>query len=387
MQKNLVLFFTIKEFENVHLYKDVGLLPYYLCKEYMINGKIVYSNKNRKIVPKKFRNLELEEIKFIKIPNIIKKIDKIKILENFNFYKYLLKNAKQINYLMFFHYGIDKIFLIYLYKFLNPFGKVYIKLDTAGDYKEKKIKKIILKIYEKKVNLFSVETLYALEKIKKLDLLGIKNYKKLAYIPNGFDEDYLIENRLRIKNFEEKENIMITVGRLGAPEKNNELLLEALEKIDLKDWKVLLIGDYTEKFKDVYDKFIEKNQIKKNKVILIGNVVDRKKLYDYYNRAKIFILTSRCESFGIVLVEALRFGNYIITTDVGAARDITKNGEIGSIIDKENTKQLENKIKEVIYGKINLKERYESSLNLAKKFFLWNNIIKNNCFKKIFNED
>ena len=46
--KNLVLFFTIKEFEKVHLYKDVGLVPYYLCKEYNLNGKIVYSNKVKK---------------------------------------------------------------------------------------------------------------------------------------------------------------------------------------------------------------------------------------------------------------------------------------------------------------------------------------------------
>ena len=108
MNRNFVLFFTIKEFENVHLYKDVGLVPYYLCKEYNLNGKIIYSNEVKKELPKQFRNLELEEIKFIKFPNIIRKLDKFKLLENISFYKYLLKNAKKIDYLMFFHLLLQK---------------------------------------------------------------------------------------------------------------------------------------------------------------------------------------------------------------------------------------------------------------------------------------
>lgn len=52
-------------------------------------------------------------------------------------------------------------------------------------------------------------------------------------------------------------------------------------------------------------------------MILSGNIEDKNLLYDYYNKAKVFLFTSRRESFGIVLVEALRFGDCIITADVG----------------------------------------------------------------------
>lgn len=68
-----------------------------------------------------------------------------------------------------------------------------------------------------------------------------------------------------------------------------------------------------------------------NIVILVGNIENKNLLYDYYNRAKVFLLTSRLEGFAIVYPEALKFGNYIITTDVGGAKDITNNGQIGIV--------------------------------------------------------
>ena len=390
MKKNLVLFFTIKEFEKVHLYKDVGLLPYYLCKKYNLNGKIIYSNKEQKNLPNEFRGLELEEIKYIKTPKILKKVEKFRIYENLNFYKYLVKNAKRIDYLMLFHYKLDKIFLVLLYKFLNSKGKVYIKLDFDGNYIHrgivKYLKSKVLNLCEKKIDLISVETTQALEKVKKYNPFDMKNFDKLIYLPNGFDEEYLEKNKIKVKKFEEKENIMITVGRLGAPEKNNELLLKALENLDLKDWKILLIGPYTKDFRQMYDNFIERNKDKKDKVLLIGKVENKDKLYDYYNKSKVFILTSRYESYGLVLNEAYRFKNYIITTDVGAARDIVINEEIGKILLKNNMEILREIIIEILRNKI--KVNFNSLRDIeTKKTISWEKIVENPKLKILFQEN
>ena len=107
-------------------------------------------------------------------------------------------------------------------------------------------------------------------------------------------------------------------------------------------------------------------------------------MFDYYNRAKIFLLTSKWESFGIVLVEALRFGDYIITTDVGGAKDITNNGKIGIVTEIENEEQYKNEILKVINKEINLEEKYSQSLGWSNKNFLWDSIVKNEKFKKNF---
>lgn len=82
-------------------------------------------------------------------------------------------------------------------------------------------------------------------------------------------------------------------------------------------------------------------------VILLGNIEDKNLLYDDYDRAKVFLLTSRWESFGIVLVEALRFGNYIIATEI------------------ENEEQYKKEILKIINEEIILKRK----IKLFKKLF------------------
>lgn len=390
MKKNLTLFFTLDGLENIHLFKDVGLVPYYLGKENGLTVDILYSNKGDNKVVKNFRLIKLKNLKRI---NFIKKIDCFKIIENFNFYRYLFKKGKKINYLMFFHISIEKLFLIILYKFLNKQGKIYLKLDLSTDsirntnMKEKKdLKKIFLKIILKKVDLISCETEEGFKIAKNEGIYNICIKNKLVYIPNGFDEDYLIENNIRIKKFNEKENIMITVGRIGTEPKNNEMLLKVINKMDLKDWKIYIIGPYTEEFKEYYDSFIKNNSDKKDKVILVGNIENKNLLYDYYNRAKVFLLTSRWEGFATIFPEALRFGNYIITTDVGGAKDITNNGKIGVITEINNEENYKEEILKVINEQINLEKKFTESIELSKTKFLWNNIVKNKEIQFFFNE-
>ena len=251
----------------------------------------------------------------------------------------------------------------------------------------RKIQKKFLKNFLKNIDLISCETKECFDEIRENGLCNFDISDKLIRIQNGFDEEYLIENNTKVKNFEEKENIMITVGRIGTEQKNNEMLLKVINKMDLKDWKIYIIGPYTEEFKEYYDSFIKNNSDKKDKVILVGNIENKNLLYDYYNRAKVFLLTSRWEGFAIVYPEALRFGNYIITTDVGGAKDITNNGEIGGVTEIENEEQYKNEILKVINEEINLKEKYNQSLEWSEENFLWNNIVKHKKFKEFFVEE
>lgn len=395
--KNLLLCCEAVKMEKSYLYKDVGLVPLYLSKEYALKAKIIYFNSKKKLEKSNFNGIELVKLKKLKVVERNSKYDKFGVITNINFARYIIKHSKEINFLMFFHFNLEKLILIFLYKLFNKNGKIYSKLDITihsvrfynQDFTNifRKIQIFFLKNILKRFDLISCETKECFNEIFNNGLCGLNISDKLIYVPNGFDEDYLIKNNIKVKKFEEKENIMITVGRIGTVEKNNEMLLEAIEKVDLKEWKVYIIGPYTENFKKNYDDFVKNNLDKKRKVILVGNVEDKNLLYDYYNRAKVFLFTSKWESFGIVLIEALRFGNYIITTNVGGAKDITNNGKIGVITDIGVSEQYKNEVLKVVNKEINLKEKYLLSIKWSEENFIWSKILKDERIKNFFEKN
>ena len=147
---------------------------------------------------------------------------------------------------------------------------------------------------------------------------------------------------------------MITVGRIGTAQKNTEMLLEAIKQIDLKEWKICLIGSIEADFQPVIDRFFAEYPHLKDRVIFTGPVYDKKELWNWYNRSKVFVLTSTWESFGIVLTEAQRFRNYLISTEVGGASSLIQQDKYGTIIPQNDHVALANKLQDVINEAVNI---------------------------------
>lgn len=374
-----------EEFEYTWLGKDNGMIPIYMSELYKYDSKIIAHNL-KKDLPDFERGVE-----FIKIKRIFSFLGNfaywIKLLKRYKVLKYLIKNAKKIDVLMLFHVSRCSYWNTYFYKKFNPMGKVYVKADfNLGVYQKelsvinsspKNLKEFFRKRRETKeynkrkkliplVDLISYESLEAYNFMKD-SYAGVETKGKTIYLPNGYD-NLFIEKNFRIKEFKEKENIILTVGRLGTKEKNTELLLESLKEIDLKDWKVVLIGSETEELLKYKEKYFKENPELKEKIIFTGEIKDRKELYEYYNKSKVFVLPSKWESFGIVMVEAMAFGNYVITSNTCAANDITNHNNIGKIIEIDSKIELENSLKESINGNINLEEKYIKTLEYVKNF-------------------
>ena len=77
-----------------------------------------------------------------------------------------------------------------------------------------------------------------------------------------------------------------------------------INDLDLKNWKVYLIGPIHPDFQIKIDTFYQQYPDKKNQVIFTGAIYNKKELWSYYNKAKVFVLTSRWESYALVLNEA-----------------------------------------------------------------------------------
>ncbi len=298
--------------------------------------------------------------------------------------KYLFTESKKIEVLNLFHFKRGNVLYLLVYKILNPKGQAYVKLDidlmffrriNNFFYSNYTIKHYLLKlltqIHFKLTDLFSIETEEAREYILKV-YPELK--EKLICIPNGID-DHLISRCIPRKNFNQKENVIITVGRIGTEQKNTELFLETIRLTDLKDWKVYIVGPIDETFKDYLSGFFDNNPGLKAQIFFTGNINDRKELYAFYNRAKIFCMTSRFEGFPIAFAEASYFGNYIITTPVSSSSYVTDNGRLGQIVEAE-PELMSEALQKAISGEFLTKELYQEITTFAAKNLTWKNIIK-----------
>lgn len=253
---------------------------------------------------------------------------------------YCREHADEIDVLMLFNYGHSTYRTADFIKKYNKNVVVYSKLDMSdGGFKHfydgtllRKIKNINEVFKSRNVDFFTVENHYYYEILKNVNVF--KN--KIAYLPNCVSLLHIPKDFLALSDGSQKENIILTVARIGEPEKNVELLIKSLQCVDRKlldDWKICLVGPVTSEFSEYVASVCDKDDWIKGHVHLIGAVNDRFELYKWYNKSRVFCMTSRSESFCIASVEAMYFGVYPVLTDYGSiAYDVTGNKKYGSVV-------------------------------------------------------
>lgn len=357
MNKNVTLIFNHFEFSEEHLNKDVFLVPLYLGRALGFDVTVVYPNLNSNAnFPKEFNGVKLVGLDYKK------EIPFIPLWKHLNFYKYVIQNANLINVLVRFHLSVHTELISLIYKFFNKKGKVYVKLDINIDFLDitygkkrnllkRKMHVFVNNAFLKCVDSFSCETAKAFNILKSSKYPELQFGNKLILMPNGFDEILLNSLNIKERKFIDKENIILTVGRLGTSQKNTELLLRALSNVDLDNWKVYLIGSVEESFLNKIEKFYQNNPKKVHSVKFIGPVYDKKHLFEYYNRSKVFVLTSNWEGFPIVYTEAKRFRNYIVSTAIPASYDIIEDDKYGVNFELNDEASLAKILDDIIAGR------------------------------------
>lgn len=165
------------------------------------------------------------------------------------------------------------------------------------------------------------------------DMTGITDTQKLYAIsnPNTYSPEVITDT--------EKENILLFVGRLADNQKRPERVLLVWKKIQhlFPDWQVKIVGD---------------GNIKEDIAFLIRkmglercSLEGRKDPKPYYEKAKIFLMTSDFEGFGMVLTEALQHGVVPIAFNSYAAlSDIIIDEVTGVHVTPFNMEEYEQKL-------------------------------------------
>lgn len=359
--------------ENIHLIKDVGMIPFILYKYYSYDSKLAcYNNGSYDYINNVVKGLKID---------IIKKYTGNETIDSCI---YLFANAKKIDVLNLYHLSRKSFILMLLYSFLKPDGKVYLKIDAGNEIKNyhfskagiKKITSFIKIKLLKRCKLISIET-------KKLcSYLNNTWPTTVEYIPNGF-YDYSMGKYVE---FQQKDNIICTVGRIGTKEKATEVLLEGfkLAAEHIPDWKLKIIGPIDHNFEKYIKDFFYNNPNLEDRIVFTGGIYNRQILFSEYNKSKVFCLTSRWESFGIVYVEAAKSGCFILSSDVLPAWDVTDNKKYGDIFPINDSTELSHMLIKYCNDQEYLKEICTKIQDYAYKNYNWINICKkiNDFLKK-----
>lgn len=310
---------------NLELVKDLGFMPHTLGAHYGYDSFLVtYAHDDfawRTEIPGA-RLLFLEK-RFGEVIDVL---------------HFLFKQSPLIDVLHLEHlHRNDTLLFGLMYKLRNSKGILYYKLDASPHIMmalvnrpktlAASIKTRFLRwMLQTKINLISVEDCNHLQPLRE-EYPFFAN--RILHLPNG----YHIASPATVP-ITEKKPWILTSSRIGAYQKASDVLLEAfaLIKDDCPNWKLLLAGPIEPGFRSFLNDYFSKYPDLRDRVELLGYVTDRTRLSNLYAQAAIFCLPSRWEGFSHAITEAAYFGDYIIATNVGGAKDVLDKTNFGTIV-------------------------------------------------------
>ncbi len=208
--------------------------------------------------------------------------------------------------------------------FHNP---ISIKLATMPALRRRRLLKTVVELASRNSALIAVSSGVAMDLMTSLDVP--RDRIKVIYNPVITPE--LFESaKVECDHpfFHVGAKVVITAGRM-TEQKDFSTLLKAIALARKSiDCKLLVLGAKGKQFNRLMEQ---------SKELGIESHVDflgfKENPYCYFSRSDVFVLSSRWEGFGNVLVEALALGVPVVSTDCPVGpREILKDGRLGRLV-------------------------------------------------------
>tara|TARA_X000001036_G_scaffold50670_1_gene40444 strand:- start:974 stop:2104 length:1131 start_codon:yes stop_codon:yes gene_type:complete len=265
-------------------------------------------------------------------------------------------------------------------------SKVKIVLESHGDFietiaLEKKL--LVPSIYKILFKLFSSYSVKNADQIRSISSFTEEQVKAYGYQGNfvRFPAWINLDKFLNAKVTRDSNNDfkIIFVGSV-TDRKNPELIVKAISEID-GEISLEIIGptpnkSYLNKLKES----IHNSQHKENILLTPFTALDE--LIKKYSNANLFILASKSEGLGRVVIEAQATACPVLVSSNTGAVDLIIDNETGYIFENDNLNDLKDKIKNIIDNQL-----YSVQVGVnGKSFVTQNHTIENFKFgyKKLF---
>lgn len=147
--------------------------------------------------------------------------------------------------------------------------------------------------------------------------------EKIIKIPNGTEIPFQTANL--------KNKTIIAAGRY-VPDKGFDLLIQAFALVndEFPDWRVKIFGAGIEK------EYLREEIFRTESYNNVFLMPKSNKLFDEMQTASIYALSSRHESFGMVIIEAMSVGLPCVAFNSLGPKELIKHEENGLLVDRED---------------------------------------------------
>ncbi len=234
------------------------------------------------------------------------------------------------------------------------------------------LRKVILAYFFKRaVSSIAISTPVKEDFIKNF---GVKR-EKVELIYNAVELETFFSSKknkdLILKYVSDNEVLILgCVGRLS-PEKGYDLLFDALQhvKANINNFHLFILGEGDQL--NNLQQYSKKLDLQEN-ITFLGT---KENIEEYFKLFDVFILPSRNEPFGLVVVEAMASGNPIIAFATGGVTEIMRDQIEGFLIKPFDTKAMSERIIELIKNK-NLRESFGNAGRKRAQLFSIDRFVK-----------
>lgn len=182
--------------------------------------------------------------------------------------------------------------------------------------------------------------------------------RKMVAIRNGVHD---IEYERRTKS-RDGVPVLCMVARF-TPQKNQLRLLQVLKQLDEMEWKLYFAGDGP--LLPGAKRVAEQKNLD-DRVVFLG---DREDIDELLRQSDLFVLVSEWEGLPLSILEAMRSGLPIIASDVGGVKEAVVQAENGFVVQKDDVKDLEDKLRLLLEDPVLRQEMGDRSRRLYEEQF------------------
>ncbi len=228
-------------------------------------------------------------------------------------------------------------------------------------------KKLI--IFFKKISSKFSNKIIAISSAVKRDIINIYKFpeSKIELIFNGINLNKFSSDIQENKKNNSNEVIIGSIGRLSK-QKNYSLLIRALSSFKDKNFKLLIAGEG--ELRHELEREINFYNLQ-SKISLLGEINNVK---SFFSELDFFVLPSKWEGLGIVLLEAGLSSLPILASATGGILDVIDDKKTGILFENDNLEDLKEKLN-YFFDQKNKEELLSMGINL-KKFISTNFDIK-----------